>query len=87
MPVRMQNRRGEGMGFGPVTRPGKSAGDCPECGNSTVMVGYDTTVVGMLCEACDLFVGIGVEYVDVHDAFDDPHPPGEPAPSPPDESE
>lgn len=67
------------MGFGPVTEPGRTGGDCPECGDSTVMIGYDSTVVGTLCEECDLMVGIAVDYVDVHDAFDDPHPPGEPA--------
>lgn len=75
----MQNRRGEGVNFGPVTEPGRAAGECPECGERTVMVGHGSTVVGTLCEGCDLLIGIGVDYLDVDDAYDDPHPPGEPA--------
>lgn len=78
----MQNRRGEGVTFGPVTEPGKSAGKCPKCGDSTVMVGYGSTVVGTFCEGCNLLVGLGVDYVDVHDAYDDPHTPGEPSRNP-----
>lgn len=75
----MQDRRGQRVGFGPDTRPGAPAGDCPECGERTVLVGHDGTVVGALCDDCDLVVGLGVRYVDVHDAYGEPHPAGEPS--------
>lgn len=75
----MQDRRGQRVRFGPEPRPGAAAGDCPECGERTVFIGHDATVVGALCEECELVVGLGVRFVDVHDAYGDPHPPGEPS--------
>lgn len=71
----------EKTGFGPDLRPGQQGGSCPECDEPTILIGYDTTVVGTLCESCKRVIGIGVEFVDVHDAFDDPHTPGEPGSS------
>jgi len=39
-------------------RPGETGGDCPRCGERTVQIGYDASVVGAHCEECDLTVAL-----------------------------
>jgi len=61
----------------PMSEPGEDGGDCPRCGATLTLAGWDQTVVGAHCERCTLTIALTGDGIAAHQLADQDWTPDE----------